>query len=106
MFKKFQYISSVIILFFCLIFIAYASTQKNDNVSGIINHPLNIYENAGVNMFAKNAENALARIYVPNTYDSNVSVIDPATYQVINTFYTGLDPEHIVPSYDLKTLWV
>jgi hypothetical protein len=28
------------------------------------------------------------------------------TYQVIDTFPVGARPQHVVPSYDLKTLWV
>jgi YVTN family beta-propeller protein len=33
-------------------------------------------------------------------------VIDPKTYQVVRTFPTGKVPQHVVPSYDLSTLWV
>ena len=32
--------------------------------------------------------------------------IDPTTYQVVRTFGVGALPQHIVPSWDLKTLWV
>lgn len=46
------------------------------------------------------------RIYVPNTKSNSVTVIDPATYRVIDQFPTGRQPQHVVPSYDLKTLWV
>lgn len=47
-----------------------------------------------------------ARIYVPNSESNSVTVIDPATYQVIDQFRTGRQPQHVTPSYDLKTLWV
>jgi DNA-binding beta-propeller fold protein YncE len=33
-------------------------------------------------------------------------VIDPATHTVVRTFPTGAVPQHVVPSYDLSTLWV
>lgn len=46
------------------------------------------------------------RIYVPNTRSNSVTVIDPKTYRVIDQFRTGRQPQHVVPSYDLKTLWV
>jgi YVTN family beta-propeller protein len=46
------------------------------------------------------------RIYVPNTKSNSVMVIDPKTYRVIDQFRTGRQPQHVVPSYDLKTLWV
>ena len=49
---------------------------------------------------------ALTRVYVPNRADNTVSVIDPATMQVVDTFKVGLNPQHVVPSWDLKTLWV
>jgi YVTN family beta-propeller protein len=46
------------------------------------------------------------RIYVPNNLDGTVSVIDPATYRVIRTVRVARSPEHVVPSWDLRTLWV
>src|SRR5271166_3458171 len=46
------------------------------------------------------------RIYVPNTRSNSVTVIDPATYRVIEDFRVGRQPQHVTPSYDLKTLWV
>jgi YVTN family beta-propeller protein len=35
-----------------------------------------------------------------------VQVIDPHTYRVIGTYSVGNSPEHVVPSHDLKSLWV
>src|SRR5690349_8218274 len=46
------------------------------------------------------------RVYVPNTESNTVSVIDPATYKVVDTFHVGRLPQHVTPSYDMKTLWV
>ena len=46
------------------------------------------------------------RIYVPNSRSNSVTVIDPATYAVIDQFRVGHHPQHVTPSYDLKTLWV
>lgn len=46
-------------------------------------------------------------VYVPNSESDSVSVIDPATFQVIDTFHAGgREPQHVVPSYDLQTLYV
>jgi len=45
-------------------------------------------------------------VYVPNTNSDTVSVIDPATYKVVRTIPVGRQPQHVVPSWDLKTLWV
>ncbi|MEU3861452.1 hypothetical protein AB0F03_29475 [Streptomyces sp. NPDC028722] len=47
-----------------------------------------------------------SRVYVPNTNSDTVTVIDPATYRVIRTIPVGRQPQHVVPSWDLKTLWV
>lgn len=47
-----------------------------------------------------------ARVYVPNTESNTVDVIDPATYKVIGHFRVGRLPQHVTPSWDLKTLWV
>jgi YVTN family beta-propeller protein len=47
-----------------------------------------------------------ARIYVPNSMSDTVTVIDPATYRVIGTYRVGHEPQHVVPSWDLRTLWV
>ncbi|GGP86971.1 YncE family protein [Streptomyces roseolilacinus] len=47
-----------------------------------------------------------SRVYVPNTLSDTVSVIDPATYRVVETIPVGRHPQHVVPSWDLKTLWV
>jgi YVTN family beta-propeller protein len=47
-----------------------------------------------------------SRIYVPNSDSNTVSVINPSTYKVIDQFPVGVQPQHVVPSYDLKTLWV
>ncbi|MEU8521650.1 YncE family protein [Streptomyces sp. NBC_01216] len=47
-----------------------------------------------------------SRVYVPNTNSNTVSVIDPATYKVIETIPVGIQPQHVVPSWDMKTLWV
>jgi YVTN family beta-propeller protein len=49
---------------------------------------------------------ALPLVYVPNRTSNSVDVIDPATQKVVNRFPVGLNPQHIVPSWDLKTLWV
>jgi YVTN family beta-propeller protein len=47
-----------------------------------------------------------SRIYVPNSGSNTVDVINPATYKIIGHFRVGKQPQHVTPSYDLKTLWV
>jgi YVTN family beta-propeller protein len=45
-------------------------------------------------------------VYVPNSVSNTVTEIDPANGQVVRTFQVGAEPQHVVPSWDLKTLWV
>jgi YVTN family beta-propeller protein len=45
-------------------------------------------------------------VYVPNLSSNTVTVIDPATYKVLRTVPVGKGPQHVVPSWDLRTLWV
>jgi YVTN family beta-propeller protein len=52
------------------------------------------------------ARGALPRIYVPNIVSNDVYVIDPATLKIVDRFKVGVNPQHVVPSWDLKTLWV
>jgi YVTN family beta-propeller protein len=47
-----------------------------------------------------------SRVYVPNSGSNTVDIIDPATYKIIGHFPVGKQPQHVVPSYDLKRLWV
>jgi DNA-binding beta-propeller fold protein YncE len=46
------------------------------------------------------------RVYVPNSQSNTVDEIDPQTYRIVRRFPVGALPQHVVPSYDLKTLWV
>jgi YVTN family beta-propeller protein len=68
-------------------------------------NPANIYADAGPDMFSPVVQGVPYRIYVPNSGGSTVTVIDPATYRVIATYQTGLNPQHVVPAYDLRTLY-
>jgi YVTN family beta-propeller protein len=52
------------------------------------------------------AKHALQRIYVPNSNSNTVDVIDPHTFKVIDHFAVGGLPQHVVPAWDLKTLYV
>ena len=68
--------------------------------------PKNLYSETAAGKMSPNVAGALERIYVPNHMAHTVSVIDPATLKVLSTFKVGLYPQHVVPSWDLKTLYV
>jgi YVTN family beta-propeller protein len=46
------------------------------------------------------------RIYVPNSKSNTVDVIDQRTARVVDHFAVGALPQHVTPSWDLRTLWV
>ena len=68
--------------------------------------PANLYSETAAGRLIPAVQGALSRVYVPNRRANTVSVIDPETLQVIDTFKVGRNPQHVVPSWDLKTLWV
>ena len=68
--------------------------------------PHDLYAADRPGMMAPAVQSFPARVYVPNTMSDTVSVIDPATYEVVETLHVGHQPQHVVPSWDLKTLWV
>jgi YVTN family beta-propeller protein len=68
--------------------------------------PANLYSETSATHLSPAVRNALPRVYVPNVQSDDVYVIDPATLKVVNRFRVGLNPQHVVPSRDLSTLWV
>ncbi|VTU31491.1 PQQ-dependent catabolism-associated beta-propeller protein [Variovorax sp. SRS16] len=68
--------------------------------------PQNLYSEIGATHMSAATAGALERVYVPNHTANTVSVIDPATLKVIDTFKVGINPQHVVPAWDLHTLWV
>jgi len=53
-----------------------------------------------------NAAKAKPLVYVPNQRSSDVQVIDPRTYTIVDRYPIGRSPEHVVPNPDMSTLWV
>ncbi|NII73037.1 YVTN family beta-propeller protein [Dyella sp. SG562] len=82
-----------------------APVQTVAGMPAVIN-PANMYTEARAGNFSPAVKGALQRIYVPNLRSDTVSVIDPATYKVIDTLPVGRSPQHVVPAWDLQTLWV
>ena len=97
----------IALLISALLFPATASAQSTD-LPGM--PPLlerdNIYAADRANKMSDNVRGFPNLIYVPNSGSNTVDVIDPKTFKIINHFAVGREPQHVVPSYDLKTLWV
>ena len=68
--------------------------------------PTNLYSETAAGRVSPSVAGDLARVYVPNRRSNDVYVIDPATFKVVDKFRVGVNPQHIVPSWDMKTLWV
>jgi YVTN family beta-propeller protein len=79
-----------------------------DTVPGMapVTDATNLYGEAAAGKLSPAVQGALVRVYVPNLQSNDVYVIDPVTLTVIDKFKVGLNPQHVVPAWDLKTLWV
>jgi YVTN family beta-propeller protein len=65
-----------------------------------------VYAHTRAGMMSPSTHGARALVYVPNLVDDTVSVIDQATLRVVDVLRVGRQPQHVVPSWDLQTLWV
>lgn len=68
--------------------------------------PLDVYAAARSGNLSQAVRGFPERIYVPNSGRNTVDVIDPHTFKIVDHFRVGRQPQHVTPSYDLKTLWV
>ena len=66
----------------------------------------NVYAATGANMLGSVTRRAKQLVYVPNSQSNTVDVIDQHTFKVIRHFAVGELPQHVTPSWDLKTLYV
>jgi YVTN family beta-propeller protein len=66
----------------------------------------NLYSEIATGKMSPAVAGDLARVYVPHVRSNDVYVIDPSTLKVVDKFKVGASPQHVVPSWDLKTLWV
>jgi YVTN family beta-propeller protein len=90
------------------------SAPAGDAVAGVatvpgmpgVSNPKNLYADIGADKISGAVKGDLERVYVPNLRGNNVSVIDPASMKIVDTIKVGRSPQHVVPSWDLRTLWV
>ncbi len=83
-------------------------TRPVETVPGMppVPDPSNLYSETRADKLSPAVAGALPRVYVPNRQGNDVTVIDPTTMKVVDRFPVGVNPQHVVPSWDLKTLWV
>jgi YVTN family beta-propeller protein len=82
-----------------------ATRQPLPGMPPVLN-PRDIYSADHANQMSPVVKNFPSFIYVPNSGSSSVDVIDPKTFKIVRHFKVGRQPQHVTPSYDLKTLWV
>jgi len=87
-----------------------SSTGRSTRFSARGEHPStateNIYSADAPGDLSSVVRQDPALVYVPNSLSNTVTVISQRTLKVIATFPTGALPQHVTPSYDLKTLYV
>ena len=66
----------------------------------------NVYAADGANMLSPAVAGARSLVYVPNSVSDTVDVIDPKTYKIVAHYPVGGLPQHVVPAWDLRTLYV
>ncbi len=83
-----------------------AERTSSSPASGVPRPATDVYAADRAGNLSPTVRHDPARIYVPNSESNTVDVIDPATFRVVGHFATGALPQHVTPSWDLKTLWV
>ena len=84
---------------------AFAAVAVVPGMAPVID-PRNLYSETASDKLSAVVRGDLERIYVPNLRSNDVYVVDPNAMKVIDRFKVGIGPQHIVPAWDLRTLWV
>lgn len=72
----------------------------------------NVYSEGVPGKFSAAVAGFPTRVYVPNTKSDTVDVIDPETFKIVDHFALPkkngklMEPQHVIPSWNLKKLWV
>jgi YVTN family beta-propeller protein len=66
----------------------------------------NVYAADRVGAFSAATRGAKPYVYVPNSDSNTVDVIDQRTFKVVHHFAVGALPQHVVPAWNLRTLYV
>src|SRR5689334_11084722 len=67
--------------------------------------PHNVDASAGAGMLSPAVAGDKPLVYVPHSKSGDVWVIDPATFKVVAKYPVGKELQHVVPSWDLRTLY-
>jgi DNA-binding beta-propeller fold protein YncE len=75
-----------------------------DQRGGLADPPSGVYAFTQAGMLGPVARTLPGRVYVPSA--DGVDVVDPATFRVVRRISLGRRPRQVIPSWDLRTLWV
>jgi YVTN family beta-propeller protein len=67
---------------------------------------VDVYRYAAAGELSATVRSDPALVYVPNSMSNTVDVISQRTLKVVDRFPVGALPQHVTPSYDLRTLYV
>jgi DNA-binding beta-propeller fold protein YncE len=68
--------------------------------------PVDIYAAGRPGLLSPVVRHDPALVYVPNSKSDTVDVISQRTFRIIEHFSVGALPQHVVPSWNLRTLYV
>jgi DNA-binding beta-propeller fold protein YncE len=68
--------------------------------------PVNVYSADAAGDLSPVVRHDPALVYVPNSISDTVDEISQRTFKIVRQFPTGALPQHVTPSYDLKTLYI
>ncbi len=84
---------------------ALAQVQTVPGMPSVVD-PQNLYSEIAAGKVSPALADHLELVYVPHVQSNDVYVIDPRSFKVVDKFKVGLNPQHVVPSWDMQTLWV
>ena len=66
---------------------------------------INVYSHAGAHDISPVVGRDPALVYVPNSMSNTVTEISQRTFKIVRTFNVGALPQHVTPTWDLRTLY-
>jgi YVTN family beta-propeller protein len=79
--------------------------RSGSQVGNLTPNRAGVYSHILAGMLTPVTRRARYLVYVPDSQGNGVYVINPATYRVIGHFTTGAVVQHVVPAWDLRTLY-
>jgi DNA-binding beta-propeller fold protein YncE len=81
-------------------------SAKPSRSTASVRRVTNVYAADRAGNLSAVARQARPLVYVPNSDSNTVDVIDQHTFRIVRHFAVGALPQHVVPAWDLKTLYV